>query len=499
MRTFLTLFSTTLLLSISFSSFAYYQLPFWPDKTYLNPEAAAAAYLDILGGGSCKRDTRNFIKASISSINTPHIAYRIDKYLDDQCIVFSSTGNTSVTLNVVDNCPDGTSPDLSTGMCKPKPDTPQYCGTSAMFEDVANLYNACYEQNGIFSYTCDESTQALDAKCDLTTSDQCVIGRPTWPDCLDKPHQPNDPTNPLPPVGGFNPSPVNPSVPSSPVEKPDVQEPDKTETSDTGVINAIKNLNDDLNKSNTDIHNDMNKNFSTMNDALRQLNSTNTAIGQSIVEQMKQDAQIYENNKKLQQQIAANNINAINSQTKSLLEGNKSITGSITGNTDRLVAAVNASGDGVVSAIDGLADKLKLCDPNTDPFNCEGENGLTPSSVESILKQTSAVVTTSQVDAEEGFLTTLKETIDNNLIEDTQSYLEDMKSDLIGALPNSSQCDVDVLKTPYGDFSIGCEYSARLKSILAFVFYIYTLYTLAEILFTGVTPVAGTVPYFSRR
>ncbi|WP_227631967.1 hypothetical protein, partial [Klebsiella pneumoniae] len=79
-----------------------------------------------------------------------------------------------------------------------------------MFEDVANLYNACYEQNGIFSYTCDESTQALDAKCDLTTSDQCVIGRPTWPDCLDKPHQPNDPTNPLPPVGGFNPSPVNP-------------------------------------------------------------------------------------------------------------------------------------------------------------------------------------------------------------------------------------------------------------------------------------------------
>ncbi|WP_220095497.1 hypothetical protein, partial [Klebsiella variicola] len=136
----LTLFSTTLLLSISFSSFAYYQLPFWPDKTYLTPEAAAAAYLDILGGGSCKRDTRNFIKASISSINTPHIAYRIDKYLDDQCIVFSSTGNASVTLNVVDNCPDGTSPDLSTGMCKPKPDTPQYCGTSAMFEDVANLY-----------------------------------------------------------------------------------------------------------------------------------------------------------------------------------------------------------------------------------------------------------------------------------------------------------------------------------------------------------------------
>ncbi|GIC28108.1 hypothetical protein [Vibrio cholerae] len=403
-------------------------------------------------------------------------------------------------LKPVAQCPSGTSFNPQTGFCeKDEPEQPKYCGSSQMFEDVANLYNACFEQNGIFSYTCDENTQEFNSKCDLTTADQCVIGRPTWPDCLDKPHQPNDPTNPLSPVGGFNPSPVNPSTPSPDVEKPNVEEPDKTETSDTGVINAIKNLNDDLNKSNTDIHNDMNKNFTTMNDALRQLNSTNTAIGQSIVEQMKQDAQIYENNKKLQQQIAANNINAINSQTKSLLEGNKAITGSITGNTDRLVAAVNASGDGVVSAIDGLADKLKPCDPNVDPFNCEGENGLTPSSVESILKQTSAVVTTSQVDAEEGFLTTLKETIDNNLIEDTQSYLEDMKSDLIGALPNSSQCDVDVLKTPYGDFSIGCEYSARLKSILAFVFYIYTLYTLAEILFTGVTPVAGTVPYFSRR
>lgn len=400
----------------------------------------------------------------------------------------------------VNSCPAGYSFNANTAMCeKNEPEQPKYCGSSQMFEDVANLYNACFEQNGIFSYTCDENTQEFNSKCDLTTADQCVIGRPTWPDCLDKPHQPNDPTSPLPPIGGFNPSPVNPSVPPSPVEKPDVQEPDKTETSDTGVINAIKNLNDDLNKSNTDIHNDLNKNFSTMNDALRQLNSTNTAIGQSIVEQMKQDAQIYENNKKLQQQIGANNINAINSQTKSLLEGNKAITGSITGNTDRLVAAVNASGDGVVSAIDGLADKLKPCDPNVDPFNCEGENGLTPSSVESILKQTSEIVTSSQVDAEEGFLTTLKETIDSNLLEDTQSYLDDMKSDLIGALPNSSQCDVDVLKTPYGDFSIGCEYSARLKSILAFVFYIYTLYTLAEILFTGVTPVAGTVPYFSRR
>ncbi|GIA96435.1 phage protein [Vibrio cholerae] len=404
------------------------------------------------------------------------------------------------SLRLVSSCPSGTSLNPLNGVCEEdEPEQPKYCGSSQMFEDVANLYNACYEQNGIFSYTCDENTQEFNSKCDLTTADQCVIGRPTWPDCLDKPHQPNDSTSPLPPIGGFNPSPVNPSTPSPNVEKPDVEDPDKTETSDTGVINAIKNLNDDLNKSNTDIHNDMNKNFSTMNDALRQLNSTNTAIGQSIVEQMKQDAQIYENNKKLQQQIGANNINAINSQTKSLLEGNKAITGSITGNTDRLVAAVNASRDGVVSAIDGLADKLNPCDPNTDPFNCEGENGLTPSSVESILKQTSAVVTTSQVDAEEGFLTTLKETIDNNLIEDTQSYLEDMKSDLIGALPNSSQCDVDVLKTPYGDFSIGCEYSARLKSILAFVFYIYTLYTLAEILFTGVTPAAGTVPYFSRR
>lgn len=400
----------------------------------------------------------------------------------------------------VTSCPSGTSFNPNTGECeKNEPEQPKYCGTSQMFEDVANLYNACYEQNGIFSYTCDETTQEFNSKCDLTNADQCVIGRPTWPACLDKPHKPKDPTSPLPPVGGFNPSPINPSVPPSSVEKPNVQEPDKTETSDTGVINAIKNLNDDLNKSNTDIHNDMNKNFSTMNDALRQLNNTNTAIGQSIVEQMKQDAQIYENNKKLQQQIASHNIDAINSQTKSLLDGNKAITGSITGNTDRLVAAVNGSGDGIVSAIDGLADKLKPCDPNIDPFNCEGQNGLTPDVVDSILKQTSEIVTTSQVKAEEGFLVKLKETIDSNLIKDTQSYLTDIKSDLTGALPKSSQCQVDSLKTPFGDFSIGCEYSSRLKAIFAFVFYIYTLYTLAEILFTGVTPAAGTVPYMSRR
>ncbi|HFG2189376.1 TPA: hypothetical protein ACGF81_001689 [Vibrio cholerae] len=490
---------TFLLLFVSFASFAGYKITIDQTGLGLGQYFNSLSDMDGFYIGKCVRYSSNYYKLeSVSnggSINRQYSG-RANSLSDCSGIPYTNTRAFNVYFDSI-TCSDGQEYNPETGKCE-YPEVP-YCGSSEMFEDVANLYNACFEQNGIFSYTCDDNTQALDAKCDLTTADQCVIGRPTWPDCLDKPHQPNDPTSPLPPIDGFNPSPVNPSVPPSPVEKPDVQEPDKTETSDTGVINAIKNLNDDLNKSNTDIHNDMNKNFSTMNDALRQLNSTNTAIGQSIVEQMKQDAQIYENNKKLQQQIGANNINAINSQTKSLLEGNKAITGSITGNTDRLVAAVNASGDGVVSAIDGLADKLKPCDPNIDPFNCEGENGLTPSSVESILKQTSAVVTTSQVDAEEGFLTTLKETIENNLIEDTQSYLEDMKSDLIGALPNSSQCDVDVLKTPYGDFSIGCEYSARLKSILAFVFYIYTLYTLAEILFTGVTPAAGTVPYFSRR
>ncbi|EOB3675818.1 hypothetical protein ACHELX_002677 [Vibrio vulnificus] len=340
-------------------------------------------------------------------------------------------------------CTDDQIYNPETELCEPK-----WCNSSEAIEIMSQMEQECSAQNGILTdLKCDDLSHNISSQCDLTHKDKCVIGMPAWPACLGDIYNPTDPTKPLDPPTDFNPETSNPN-------------PDPLPPSDSDSM-----------------HHDMNKNFNTLNNTLNSMDKTNQEIGKTLVKQMEQDAAIYENNKALAQQIGGDTINAINSQTQSLLDGNKAL----------------------VDALSGLGDRLEPCDPILNPKECEGVHGVTEPMINNGMGLMSQEITGRDVENETLFYQKVEETSKNSYAPESKSYLSSMASDVVNALPRSTSCTATSLDTPFGSFSIGCEFSVRLKEILAYVIYIYTLFTLSEILFNTVTPVPGTVPYSSRR
>ncbi|EPW6455316.1 hypothetical protein ACWOGY_000942 [Vibrio vulnificus] len=368
-----------------------------------------------------------------------------------------------IIYTAVSSCPAGKELNPDTGKCETPPPQctddqiynpetelcePKWCNSSEAIEIMSQMEQECSAQNGILTdLKCDDLSHNISSQCDLTHKDKCVIGMPAWPACLGDIYNPTDPTNPLDPPTDFNPETSNPN-------------PDPLPPSDSDSM-----------------HHDMNKNFNTLNNTLNSMDKTNREIGKTLVKQMEQDAAIYENNKALAQQIGGDTINAINSQTQSLLDGNKAL----------------------VDALSGLGDRLEPCDPILNPKECEGVHGVTEPMINNGMGLMSQEITGRDVENETLFYQKVEETSKNSYAPESKSYLSSMASDVVNALPRSTSCTATSLDTPYGSFSIGCEFSVRLKEILAYVIYIYTLYTLSEILFNTVTPVPGTVPYSSRR
>ncbi|MGR3098107.1 hypothetical protein [Vibrio vulnificus] len=340
-------------------------------------------------------------------------------------------------------CTDDEIYNPETEICEPK-----WCNSGEAIEIMSQMEQECSAQNGLLvNLKCDDLTHNISSQCDLTHKDKCVIGMPSWPACLGDMYNPTDPTNPLDPPTDFNPETSNPN-------------PDPLPPSDSDSM-----------------HHDMNKNFNSLNNTLNSMDKTNREIGKTLVKQMEQDAAIYENNKALAQQIGGDTINAINSQTQSLLDGNKAL----------------------VDALSGLGDRLEPCDPVLNPKECEGVHGLTAPMIENGMGLMAQTITGRDVENETLFYQKVDETSKNAYAPESKSYLSSMAGDVLDALPRSTSCTATSLDTPFGSFSIGCEFSVRLKEILAYVIYIYTLFTLSEILFNTVTPVPGTVPYSSRR
>ncbi|MCA3880502.1 hypothetical protein [Vibrio vulnificus] len=370
---------------------------------------------------------------------------------------------TAYFLNFASSCPSGQIFNPETNRCEDEPPQctddeiynpetelcePRWCNSSEAIEIMSQMEQECSAQNGILTdLKCDDLSHNISSQCDLTHKDKCVIGMPAWPACLGDIYNPTDPTKPLDPPTDFNPETSNPN-------------PDPLPPSDSDSM-----------------HHDMNKNFNTLNNTLNSMDKTNQEIGKTLVKQMEQDAAIYENNKALAQQIGGDTINAINSQTQSLLDGNKAL----------------------VDALSGLGDRLEPCDPVLNPKECEGVHGVTEPMINNGMGLMSQEITGRDVENETLFYQKVEETSKNSYAPESKSYLSSMASDVVNALPRSTSCTATSLDTPFGSFSIGCEFSVRLKEILAYVIYIYTLFTLSEILFNTVTPVPGTVPYSSRR
>ncbi|WP_347361910.1 hypothetical protein [Vibrio vulnificus] len=400
------------------------------------------------------------------SQNAGHVASSYSYDPNTHRVLYFSGGRTytaNISLIRVASCPNGQVFNPDTGKCDSPPPQctddqiynpeteqcePKWCNSSEAIEIMSKMEQECSAQNGLLvDLKCDDLTHNISSQCDLTHKDKCVIGMPSWPACLGDIYNPTDPANPLDPPTDFNPETSNPN-------------PDPLPPSDSDSM-----------------HHDMNKNFNTLNNTLNSMDKTNREIGKTLVKQMEQDAAIYENNKALAQQIGGDTINAINSQTQSLLDGNKAL----------------------VDALSGLGDRLEPCDPVNNPKECEGVHGLTEPMIENGMGLMAQTITGRDVENETLFYQKVDETSKNAYSPESKSYLSSMTSDVINALPRSSSCTATNLDTPFGSFSLGCEFSVRIKEILAYVIYIYTLFSLSEILFTTVTPVPGTVPYSSRR
>ncbi|AAL49740.2 memb2 [Vibrio phage VSK] len=101
------LFIISLVISLYFTAlpeFAAYQLPFDQTKTFPTVQAAAEYYANLLGGTSCKADGNRFKIYRVKSISDPSfVIFQQETYLDNKCQVFSSKGDISVTLIVVDD------------------------------------------------------------------------------------------------------------------------------------------------------------------------------------------------------------------------------------------------------------------------------------------------------------------------------------------------------------------------------------------------------------
>lgn len=369
--------------------------------------------------------------------------------------------------------------------CEPIP----FCDRDSTNEQLFQAEQSCAAQGGIFSFQCSnggvfEGPEGLQTKC--TQPNECVMGYPNWPDCLGD----LDPTDPLPdPDSNFDSGtadPITPDNPSFDKTEPDAVTP--TDTTDTAVLEAVQNLNRDTNQGFTALNADMNQGFNDVNNQLNRLNQTNNAIGQSIVDQMNQDYRAH----LAQKGLLLQQTGAINNGTSSIVKSIGEQTGTL-----------NDSLTGIGEKLDELNLNIKdsaPCDPNEDPLSCEGEHGLGEPTVGTINTQINHAVEGMFEESEAGMIGAVQGYVDDAGVSSIQTHIDGAIGLAMGALPNISDCTSFSLPTPFGDsIDFGCEFSVKFKAVASFLMYIYTAWTLIDILLTGVTPAAGTVPYMSRR
>ncbi|MCG6507985.1 hypothetical protein K6U15_14670, partial [Vibrio parahaemolyticus] len=206
--------------------------------------------------------------------------------------------------------------------------------------------------------------------------------------------------------------------------------------------------------------------FNTVNQQLAELKQTNTQLGQTIVEQMRQDKQIYDNTKALIQNSTNGIVSNINSSAnrvkdavkhaedgivKATKDGAESVKGAVEAGTEQLDGSINALGD----KLDGLADAVSgaigsICDPNTDSRSCEGNHGLTQPQVADMFNQMKDELDAQVSAGESNLKNTMQQLVDTPKMNEGKDLIERINDELIGVLPSSSECSAQPLQTPFG-------------------------------------------------
>ncbi|WP_102313269.1 hypothetical protein BCV29_16925 [Vibrio cyclitrophicus] len=396
------------------------------------------------------------------------------------------------------SCPSDSSYNPSTGICETTPVceppsilnpdtfecfTPPFCERDSTNESLFDAEQSCAAEGGIFSHQCSDFLESLETRC--TQSDKCAIGFPGWPDCM----QDLDPTDDItPPSGGFNPGSgptANPDGPS--FDKPEPDDVTPTDTTDEAVLEAIQNANRDSNEGFKALSTDLNNGFTDINNSLSNLNATNTAIGESVVDQMNQDYEIYQANKDLALQ-----------QTGAITAGASSITDALGAQTGALTGALGEQTGALTDALGELAAKLpEQCDPTEDNNYCQSPHGLGAEFIGDTFYQMDNQVDGIISDGESLIQSTLQSIIDSPLNDENESIMNNATSVLLNALGFNESCSPLTFEANGENYSISCEVSEKIKLVLSFLIGIYTLMTLTDVLLDGITPI-GRKPSATR-
>ncbi|MFA0656034.1 hypothetical protein [Vibrio sp. 10N.222.49.C12] len=417
-----------------------------------------------------------------------NVRYRFYKY-DRSCTNLKSSSYKSLSFTAVEHCPSGTLLNASTGVCEEvptceppselDPDTKEcvtlpFCERDSTNETLFSAEQSCAAEGGIFSYECSDFLESLETRC--TQSDQCAIGFPNWPACMDD----LDPTDDItPPSGGFNPGSGPTANPDGPTfDKPEPDDVTPTDTTDEAVLKAVQNANRDSNEGFKALSTDLNNGFTDTNNALSKLNATNTAIGESVVEQMNQDYEIYQANKDLALQ-----------QTGAITAGASNITNALGSQTGALTGALGDQTDALTGALGELSEKLTDdCEPSESNKWCQNPHGLGEGYIRETFGQMDNQVDGIVSGGHSLIESTLQSVIDNPLNYENESIMNNSTDVLLNALGFNEACSPLTLEANGKSYSIGCEVSEKIKLILSFLFGMYTLMTLTDILFDGITP-----------
>ncbi|MFA0712558.1 hypothetical protein AB4615_14065 [Vibrio splendidus] len=408
---------------------------------------------------------------------------------------YNSCVQSWVRAFVVSQCPDGTVVNPDTGVCEEPlpppiceppsqldPDTNEcitlpFCERDSTNEAIFAAEQSCAAEGGIFSFECSDFLESLETRC--TQSDQCAIGFPNWPACLDD----LDPSDDIaPPSGGFDPSnppTANPDGPS--FDKPEPDEVLPTDTTDEAVLKAVQNANRDSNEGFKALSTDLNNGFTDTNNALAKLNSTNTAIGESVVEQMNQDFKIHQANKDLALQ-----------QTGAITAGASSVTDALGSQTGALTGALGEQTDALTDAIGELSSKLpEKCVPNAENRYCENYHGLEPNYIGETFGQMDDQVD-GIISGGHGLIeSSLQSYIDAPMTDEIESIMTDSTNVLLDVLGYNDSCSALTFEANGKSYAIDCEVSQQIKLILSFLIGIYTLMTLIDILLDGIVPLGS--------
>lgn len=397
---------------------------------------------------------------------------------------------------VGDSCADGSMVNPLTGICESEPqcgddfelnpDTYEcepvpFCESSEVIDEFAIQSEACNASGGVFQYSCNELFQTADFSC--LDKSNCIIGATNWPSCLGD----IDPTENIDePSGSFDSGTADTANPSAPWQKDEPDEVTPEETTDTAVLTAIKNMNRDQNQALGQISTDINQGIADTNTALNQLNLTNQALGQAVVDQMNQDYQLAESQRQSQTATTAAVMNGTSEITSALGLQTSSLTNAINGNGDKLDAINGSLGD--IADLLGNDDE---CTPTLENNYCESNHGLNASEAQSLYGGIATAVTGEETSALQNLSNDINSRAGNSPT--TSTDMENNAAgvlDIVPSLLDSGSGCVDLTLPTMRDDSvvISCEFSANAKAVISLAFYVYTIYTIGTLILSGITP-----------